>query len=99
MGKNKDLSCEEKATITRELCKEKTTLPIARLLNRDHMTIRKFTDNPNQKRRRSDKGLFRAVDRPKLTSLKRSLSSKTLSTSRKVFEDAGVTLLIINSNY
>ena len=38
MGKNKDLSCEEKATITRELANGKTTLHMAWLLNRDHRT-------------------------------------------------------------
>ena len=88
MGKNKDLSCEEKATITKELANGKTILHIARLLNRDHRMIRKFSDNPNQKRRRSYIGLFRVVDRPKLTYLKRSMSRKILSTRRKVFQDA-----------
>ena len=57
-----------------------------------HRMIRKLTDNLNQKRRRSDKALVRAFDGPKLTSLKRSMSRKTLSTSRKVFGDAGVNL-------
>ena len=64
----------------------------ARLLNRDHMKIIKFTDSPNRKRRRSDKSLFRAVHRSKHTCLKQSMSWKRLTTSRKVFEDAGVTL-------
>ena len=42
MGKKKDLSIKEKESITRELSKGMTTLQIAKVLQRDYWTIKKY---------------------------------------------------------
>ena len=46
MGKKVTLSGNEKAAIIQGLHDKQTTLKIAKTLNRDHRTIKKFVSNP-----------------------------------------------------
>ena len=92
MGKKNDLTSEDKANITRRLAAGENTLQIAHNINRDHRTIKAFTANSDKRRTRSDKGIHRCVTRHDLTALKRSTSRKPLSSSKSIFNDAGVTL-------
>ena len=56
MGKKVTLSEDEKAAIIKGLHDKQTTLKIAKTLNCDHRTIKKFVSNLTSFNGRSDKG-------------------------------------------
>ena len=59
MGKQKDLTEEEKRIIVRRLAQGKKSLDISKELRRDHRTVKRFIANSNRVRKRSDKGVSR----------------------------------------
>ena len=57
MGKGMDLTQEEKANVVTRLAQGKKPLEISKELSRDHRIIKRFVNNENHKRKRSDKGV------------------------------------------
>jgi transposase len=90
MGKNKDLTAAEKAQIGRMLAAGSPILEIARQLQRDHRTIKRFTSDISRKRQRQPQRGFRRVTSREVTALKREVARAPLSSSREIFERAGV---------
>ena len=65
MGKQKDLTEEEKSTIVRCLAEGRKSTEIAKELCRDHRTVKRFIANANQTRKRCDNGVKPKISRRK----------------------------------
>ena len=92
MGRKTDLKPEEKQRIVELLSHGKTSLDISGLIHRDHRTVKRFIENSNKVRGRSDKGKFRKISRREISLVKKTLSKNPQSTSAKIFHEAGVPL-------
>ena len=90
MGKQTDLTQEEKANIVTPLAQGKKTFEISKELSRDHRTIKRFVNNVNHKRKRSDKGVPRKLTRRQVSAVKREAAKHPLLTNKQLFEKAGV---------
>ena len=90
MPKSNLLTKEEKSTIISMLADRRSTLAISKTINRDHRTIKSFVKNPLKIRTRKDKGKRKKVTKKDMLCLKRSLARNPVSTSKSVFNDAGV---------
>jgi len=58
MGKKSDLKQEEKTQIVEKLSEGQSTLEIAKLLHRDHRTIKTFVRNSEARRKKGNKRNF-----------------------------------------
>lgn len=90
MGKQTDLTEEEKKKIISRLAEGRKTLEISKELTRDHRTIKRFLNNVNHKRKRSDKGVRRKLSRRQVSAIKREAAKHPLLTSKQLFGKAGV---------
>ena len=90
MGKQKDLTQEEKKNIVQRLAQGKKSIEISKQLCRDHRTVKRFIANSNKARKRSDKGVCRSISRRQLSTIKQEVARHPLSTSKHIFEDAGI---------
>ena len=92
MGKKVTLSENEKAII-KGLLDKQTILKIAKTLNRDHQTIKKFVSNPTSFNGRSDKGKPRGssiVSSRMIRRIKREIRRNPLQTRKEIFESVGL---------
>ena len=89
MGKQTDLTEEEKKKIVSRLAEGRKTVEISKELSRDHGTIKRFVINVNHKRKRSDKGVQRKLSRWQVSAIKREAAKHPLLTSKQLFEKAG----------
>ena len=89
MGKQTDLTEEEKKKIVSRLVEGRKTLEISKELSRDHGTIKRFVINVNHKRKRNDKGVQRKLSRWQVSAIKREAAKHPLLTSKQLFEKAG----------
>ena len=90
MGRAKDLTDEEKQTIIKETAKKTSCAAIARILGRHVRTIQRFLRNPSTRKVRSDKGELKAVNTRDIRKIKREVFKKPGSTSKAIFENAGL---------
>ena len=90
MGRKCDLTTIEKDQIVKLLSNLKTTLEIARMIPRDHRTIKNFVQKESKGRSRSDKGHFRIIKKKEMTVLKMAIARNTLTTSRKRFNECDI---------
>ena len=91
MGKQKDLTEEEKSTIVRCLAEGRKSTEIAKELYWDHRTVKRFIVNANQTRKRCDKGAKRKISRRQISDIKREAVKQSLLTSKHaIFEQADV---------
>ena len=93
MGHRGALTENEKAKIIKELKKKQSTLEIAKMLGRDHRTIKKYATNPQSCIGRADKGKTReksGVSRRVISQIKREINRNPLQTSKQVFEAVGM---------
>lgn len=90
MGKQKDLTEDEKRNIVSRLSEDRKSLEIAQELSRDHTTVKRFIANINQARKRSDKGVTRKISRRQISTIKREAAKHALLTSKKIFEQADI---------
>ena len=90
MGRKGDLKTSEKETIIKLLGRGSKTIDISKQLKRDHRTIKAFVADSQHSRTRCDKGKMRTIKSRQITVLKRAVANNPLSTSRKVFSEAGV---------
>ena len=89
MGKKQDLTSSEKDEIVRLLGKGKPTLQIAKDVKRDHRTIKSFANNSTKVVTNGRGGLCKVTKRSK-SLLARKLKQNPLSTSGKLFCEAGI---------
>ena len=73
MGKKKDLSIKEKESITRELSKGMTTLQIAKVLQRDYWTIKKYVTASQHGRKKRVQPKFRKLNDRQLRQIHRQV--------------------------
>jgi hypothetical protein len=90
MGQKRDLLETEKQKIVQLLRESFSSKEIAQKLNRDHRTVKKFLENIHKQRRRRDKGKFRKVLPRQQVLLKRAVAQNPLTTSQKIFSEAGI---------
>lgn len=90
MGRCKDLSEAEKATIVKECAKGTSFKDIATKINRHVVTVRRYLENPSKRKSRSDRGILKSVTKRDLNQVKRSLRKIPGATSRSVFAEAGL---------
>jgi hypothetical protein len=62
MGRRKDLTEAEKATIIKEIAKGKTTKSIAERINRHVVTVTRFLQNPSKRKPPSDRGVRKIAE-------------------------------------
>ena len=92
-GRRGALTENEKAKIIQGLQKKQSTLEIAKMLGRDHRTIKKYATNPQSCNGRADKGKIReksGVSRRVISLIKREVHRNPLQTSKQVFEAVGL---------
>lgn len=89
MGKKKDLSAAEKQQIVECLGQGMTTINTAKILHRDHRTIKKYVADSEHTRVRADKGKLRNLSNRQLRQVKRAAAKMPCHSSRQVFEAAG----------
>ena len=89
MGRKSVLKPEEKK-ITQLLNQGKTSLDISKIIHQDHRTVKSYIANSSKVGQRSDKGTFRKISRPEISSIKRAVAKNPHSTSFKIFDEAGV---------
>ena len=80
MGKQKDLTEEEKSTIVRCLAEGRKSTESAKELCRDHGTVKRFIANADRTRKRCDKGLKRKTSRRQMSAIKREAVKQSLFT-------------------
>ena len=90
MGKQKDLTEEDKRNIIQRLAQGKSSIEFSKEICRDHRTVKRFINNSNKTRKRSDKGVCRKISRRQLSTIKRAVARHPLSTSKQIFEEAGM---------
>ena len=91
MAKGKMLTDSEKSQIVKLLALKKSTLEISKELKRDHRTIKSFVNEGKSERKKHKKGRPRVTTARDLRKIKRSLSENPHSTSKTIFDQAGVT--------
>ena len=89
MGRKRDLTTIAKDQIVKLLSNQKTTIEIARMLSRDHRTIKNFVQKASKVRSRSIKGHFRKTKKKEMTVLKMAIARNPLS-SRKCFNESNI---------
>jgi len=90
MGKKKDLSGQERAKIVKYLSEGCSTVDIARLLQRDHRTIKNFVIHGKAKRKRRSPKSSCKLSRREITSVKREMARSPLSSSSQLFKAVGL---------
>ena len=90
MGRKRDLTTIEKDQIVKLLSNQKTTIEIARMLSRDHRTIKNLVQKASKVRSRSDKGHFRIIMKKDMTVLKMVIARNPRTLSRKCFNESNI---------
>ena len=85
MGKKSDLTVQEKESITRELSKGSRTLEIAKVLRRDHRTIKKYVAASHRGRKKRVQRKFNKLNDRQLRQIIGKLVVQTpLASSRQI---------------
>ena len=80
----------EKDQIVKLLSNIKTTIEIAKMLSRDHRTVKNFVQKASKVRSRNDQGHFRSIKNKEMTVLKMAIARNPLTTSRKCFSESNI---------
>ena len=91
MAKGKMLTAIEKAKIVKLLGQKKSTLEISRNLHRDHRTVKRFVNEGKEGRKEHKSGRPKVTTARDLRKIKRTLLADPHSTSKTIFDQAGVT--------
>ncbi|KAJ1157544.1 hypothetical protein NDU88_010251 [Pleurodeles waltl] len=91
MGQKKDLTGSEKSKIVRYLAEGCSTLKIAKLLKRDHRTIKRFIQNSQQGRKTRVEKPRRKITAHELRKVKRAAATMPLATSLAIFQSCNIT--------
>uniref|UniRef100_A0A668TI68 Ubiquitin-like domain-containing protein n=2 Tax=Oreochromis aureus TaxID=47969 RepID=A0A668TI68_OREAU len=91
MGQKKDLTGSEKSKIVRYLAEGCSSLKIAKLLKRDHRTIKRFIQNSQQGRKKRVDKPRRKITAHELRKVKRAAAKMPLATSLAIFQSCNIT--------
>uniref|UniRef100_A0A3P9ASB2 ST8 alpha-N-acetyl-neuraminide alpha-2,8-sialyltransferase 6 n=1 Tax=Maylandia zebra TaxID=106582 RepID=A0A3P9ASB2_9CICH len=91
MGQKKDLTATEKSKIVRYLAEGCSSLKIAKLLKRDHRTIKRFIQNSQQGRKKHVEKPRRKITAHELRKVKRAAAKMPLATSLAIFQSCNIT--------
>ena len=94
MVKGKMLTATEKAEIVKLLALNKTKLEISKKLKRDHRTVKNFVNDGKEGRKKHTSGQPKVTTARNLRKIKRSLSANPHSTSKTMFNHAGVAKIL-----
>ena len=86
MGKKSDLTLQEKESITRELSKRSRTLEIAKVLRRDHRTIKIYVAASHRGRKKRVQPKFSKLSDRQLRQIHRQVVQTPLASSRQIFD-------------
>ena len=90
MGQKRDLTDFEKSKIVRCLSEGCSSVEIAKLLKRDHRTIKRFLANSQQGRKKRVEKRRRKITPHELRRIKREAARKPLATSRAIFQSCNM---------
>jgi transposase len=90
MGKNRDLIDADRLKITSMLGSGKSTLEIAKNMNRDHRTIKKFVFSGKSKRKTPKRSHLRRLSHRDIRKVKIEIAKTPHATSKTIFDNAGV---------
>lgn len=90
MGRKPDLTDKERQKIVQMLDGGQNAVEIAKKLGRHPRTVRKFIQDPTSTRKSRVEPKFRKVSDRDMRAIKRQARKKKLSTSKQIFEAAGV---------
>ena len=90
MGKKRDLTDADRLKITSMLGYGKSTLEIAKNMNRDHRTIKRFVVSGQTKRKTPKRCHLRRLSPRDIRKLKVETAKTPHATSKSIFENAGV---------
>ena len=85
-GKKSDLTVQEKESITRELSKRSRTLKIAKVLRRDHRTIKKYVAASHRGRKKRVQREFSKLSDRLLRQIHRQVVQTPFASSRQIFD-------------
>ncbi|XP_067257989.1 uncharacterized protein [Chanodichthys erythropterus] len=91
MGQKKDLTGSEKSKIMRYIAEGCSSLKIAKLLKRDHRTIKRFIQNSQQGRKKRVEKPRRKITARELRKVKRAAAKMPLATSLAIFQSCNIT--------
>lgn len=91
MGQKKDLTGSEKSKIVRYIAEGCSSLKIAKLLKRDHRTIKRFIQNSQQGRKKRAEKPRRKITARELRKVKRAAAKMPLATSLAIFQSCNIT--------
>ena len=91
MAKEKMLTDIEKAQIVKLLGQKKSTLEISRKLRRDHRTVKRFVNEGKEGRKEQKSRRPKVTTARDLREIKRALFASPYSSSKTIFDQAGVT--------
>lgn len=91
MGQKRDLTDSEKSKIVRCLAEGCSTLKIAKLLRRDHRTIKRFIQNSQQGRKKRVEKPRRKITAHELRKIKRETAKMPFATSLAIFQSCNIT--------
>ena len=86
MGKKSDLTVQERESITRKLSKRSRTVEIAKVLRRDHCTIKKYVAASHRGRKKRVQPKFNKLNDRQLRQIHRQLVQTSLALSRQIFD-------------
>lgn len=89
MARKKELSCDEKNYIIKELSKGKSSLQISKDLQRDHRTIKKICRDGILPRKKKSQAEFRSLTKRDLSNIRREIIRNPNETSSRIFQGAG----------
>lgn len=90
MGKKKELSRDEMDRIRILMGQGKTTLEISKLIGRDHRTVKRYVVDGVSKRKPYPKRASKRFSSQDLRAIRRSVLKTPYSTSKHIFESAGL---------
>ena len=90
MGKKRDLTDADRLKIASMLGYGKSTLEIAKNMNRDHRTIKRFVVSGQTKRKTAKRCHLRRLSPRDIRKLKVQTAKTPHATSKSIFENAGV---------
>ncbi|KAF4687115.1 hypothetical protein FOZ60_004264 [Perkinsus olseni] len=91
MGRGKLLTTSERASIVKQLSQGVSVGEIAKKLGRDTRTVKEYVSQPEKEYKRPKGAYKTSVTSKEKTRLKRALAQNPLASSKRIFDEAGVT--------
>ena len=90
MGQKRDLTDSEKSKMVKRFLEGRSTLEIAKILGRDHRTIKRFVANSQQGRKKRVEKKRRTLIAKDLRRIKREATRNPFSSSAVIFQNCNL---------